>query len=302
MQFGKAQYDAMPMGKGPQSTFTPGRRRKINALAVCANVFLPWFLFSALYSLQSFSFHYTNPVTTWVLTALAFIIPLAVGISAVVAKQREMDLPMWYTFASFALFVAVSLAMVLGDMNFWYNMQPFYDLQNLNTYPAVNPARETGQQLMDSGRVYFSDDVHINLKLAMGFKNHDMYCVAPIVAGNERLPTYDFWAVGTNCCNGVTTDFRCGEFNNPHARSGLRLMREDQRPFFRLAVQQAEAAYNLRANHPIFMYWMQDPLAEVNSYRDDGYKYFLMGVFSYFAFNLFCVVCAVVGFSKLGHY
>ena len=36
-------------------------------------------------------------------------------------------------------------------------MQPFYDVENLNTYPSVNPAREKGQQLMDAGRVYFAD-------------------------------------------------------------------------------------------------------------------------------------------------
>jgi len=36
-------------------------------------------------------------------------------------------------------------------MNFWYNMQPYYDIENLNTYPSVNPSTESGQQLMDAG-------------------------------------------------------------------------------------------------------------------------------------------------------
>jgi len=79
-------------------------------------------------------------------------------------------------------------------------------------------------------------------------------------------------------------------------------MRDDQRPFFRLAVQQAEAAYNIKATHPLFFYWMQDPVAEMNSYRDDGFKYYLLFVFTHFAFNLFCVVVSVMMFSKSGNY
>jgi len=287
--------------KGTNSIFTPGKRRRMNLVAICLNIFLPWFLFSALYAVLSFSFHYQHPTWAWFIVGLGFLMVLMCGLLAYRTKKRDRD-PMWYTFATLALFLAALLASIFGDMNFWYNMQPFYDIENLNTYPSVNPAREKGQQLMDAGRVYFSDGTGLDMKKAMGFKNLDLYCVCPIVHGEEQLASYDFWAVGLNCCSGVSSDFRCGEFNNPHARSGLRLMRDDQRPFFRLAVQQAEAAYNIKATHPLFFYWMQDPVAEMNSYRDDGFKYYLLGIFTHFAFNLFCVVCAVVGFSKIGRY
>jgi hypothetical protein len=273
----------------------------MNLVAVCMNIFLPWFIFCTLFAAMSFSFHYQHPTLAWFLVLGGFFIAGVTAFLAYRTKQRDRD-PMWYTFAALAILLATTLAMIFGDMNFWYNMQPFYDIGNLNTYPSVNPARERGQQLMDAGRVYFADGTGLDMAKAMGFKNLDLYCVAPIVNGQAQLASYDFWAVGINCCSGVSSDFRCGEFNNPHARSGLRLMRDDQRPFFRLAVQQAEAAYNLKAAHPLFFYWMQDPVAEMNSYRDDGFKYYLLGIFTHFAFNLFCVICAVVGFSKMGRY
>jgi len=288
-------------GAGGGSSFTPGKRRRMNLVAVCANIFAPWFVFCTIYAAMSFSFHYQHPTLAWMLVFAALAMVGVVAYLAYRTKLQDRD-PMWYTFGTISLLIAVLLSAVFGDMNFWYNMQPFYDIQNLNTYPSVNPARERGQQLMDAGRVYFSDGSGLDMTKAMGFKNLDLYCVAPIVNGQAQLASYDFWAVGINCCSGVSSDFRCGEFNNPHARSGLRLMRDDQRPFFRLAVQQAEAAYNLKATHPLFFYWMQDPVAEMNSFRDDGFKYYLLGIFTHFAFNLFCVVCAVVGFSKIGRY
>jgi len=300
-----AQSQVPPTGidtaRAPDSVFTPGKRRRMNLVAIILNIFVPWFTFSALYATMSFSFHYQHPVAAWTLVLGGFALVGLSGFMANRARVRDRD-PMWYTFATIVLLLAVLLATVFGDMNFWYNMQPFYDIENLNTYPSVNPAREKGQQLMDAGRVYFADGTGLDLRRAMGFKNLDLYCVAPIVHGQEQLASYDFWAIGINCCSGVSSDFRCGEFNNPHARSGLRLMRDDMRPFFRLAVQQAEAAYNIRSTHPLFFYWMQDPVAEMNAYRDDGFKYYLLGIFTHFAFNLFCVVCAVVCFSKIGQY
>merc|ERR1740129_702615 len=136
----------------------------------------------------------------------------------------------------------------------------------------------------------------------MGFKNLDTYCVAPVVSATNgtasspstasataATPEYDFWAVGINCCSGHMPDFHCGEFYNSNARSGLRLMRDDQRAYFRLAVQQAEAAYNIQATHPLFLYWMQDPSTEVSAYQDDAYKYLLIGVGAFFGTQLILV-------------
>ena len=40
----------------------------------------------------------------------------------------------------------------------------YYDIENLNTYPNVNPTKEKGQQLMDAGRVYFTSGARLNNK------------------------------------------------------------------------------------------------------------------------------------------
>lgn len=282
-----------------ESVFMPGKRRRMNLVSICTNLFVPWFLFCGIYSLMSFAVHYTAPAAAKASVVVGFVLSALAGFLGYRAKARDAD-PVWYNFAAMSMLVATITAGIFGDLNYWYNMHTFYDLENLNTYPSVNPLVEGGQQLMDAGRVYFAAGTTLDMKKTIAFKNDDLYCVAPIVNGKSQLASYDYWAVGINCCSGVSSDFRCGEFNNPHARAGLRLMRDDQRPFFRLAVQQAEAAYNIKSTHPLFFYWLQDPIAEMNSYRDDGFKYYLLGIFTHFGFNAFCVTCAVVGFSKIG--
>jgi len=258
---------------------------------------------------MSFSLHYQQPMFAYFIVFLCFLVVVWSGVSAadearkkVVGIGRE---PTWYIFMFVTLFLAWGCGLMFGDANFFKNLQPFYDIANLNTYPKIDPSKFRGQQLMDAGRIVFTPNVKLDLRRSMGFKNLEMYCVAPITVGDENvsyrtMETYDFWAVGTNCCSGNDADFHCGEFNNPRAHAGLRLMRDEQRAFFRLAVQQAEAAYSIKAVHPLFFYWMQDPIEEVNAYQDEGFKYYLYGMFSYFILQLFLVVCAVIAFSRLG--
>merc|ERR1719502_2175601 len=107
-----------------------------------------------------------------------------------------------------------------------------------------------------------------------------MYCVAPISTGDAKLPNYDFWVVGVNCCS-KPHEFNCGDAGNFRANSGLRSLNNENHPFYRLAVQQAEAAYDITATHPVFFYWTQDPLDDIEKLLQKGIKFYLMGVFSY---------------------
>jgi len=272
------------------------RRRPVNLASVCFSIFFPWFLFCTLYFIVSFKLHYDEPWLAWLLVFSCFSIPIAAGVLGWKANHHGLDAT-WYIYAALACFLAVSLAAIVGNLNYTYNTKLFYSVETLNTYPLVNADRAKGSQLMDAGRVTFTPDTGIDMRRAMGFKSvGETYCVAPIVTGKGagcKGDLVDFWAVGVDCCSGVASDFRCGDYMNPHAHSGLRLVRDDQRPFYRLAVQQAEAAYGIKAAHPLFFHWTQDPVADTAAYRDAGLHYFLSGVWGHFFFNLLCVAVAV---------
>lgn len=230
---------------------------------------------------------------------LSLIVCLVIlcGIIVFIATPNRTKL---LNFMTFTLIFAWIVGLVYGDSLYTTYFQPYLDVVNLNTYPSVNPARFKGSQLMDAGVIEFVPGSHLDLTKTYGFKNGDTYCVAPVVgpqqSGKQTTPpTYDFWAVGTNCCTGHSpNEYRCGEFANPMASKGLRLMRDDQRNFFRLAVEEAVASYNIRADHPVFMYWMDSPSAEINAYQDDGSAHFLSGVISFLLFQACITVIAFV--------
>lgn len=282
-------------------------RTRLNVVAAILSLFVPWLLFCLVYCLFSFDTHYKQPSMCLIGAGVALFVVVVFGVlaAAVLMARRAGDWsqePTWYIFLFATSLLAWALALGVGNYNFWHNTQPFFDVQNLNSYSGVDPSRQRGQQMMDIGRAQFVEGTHLDLSKAMGFHNLDTYCVAPITSGNSPLASYDFWAVGVNCCASDSADFRCGEFANPHASAGLRLMRDEQRPFFRLAVQQAESVYNIKATHPLFFTWMQDTDAEANGYLEEGNRTFLLGIFGHFALQLILVMLASVAATKLHVY
>lgn len=280
--------------------FVPQQRRRLNYKGVLASIFLPWLLFTALLYVMGSNWHYFNPLSCWCLVIAAYIL---VAIVAGIAFKRKVDDkdPSWYTYCAGAFFVAVTLATILGNYMFFEETEKYYDYLTLNTYAAVSPDQMVGQMVMDAGRVYFASGVQLNTARTAGFKHGDTYCVAPIDMSNgQKLQTYDFWAVGVNCCDNPKK-FHCGrDVNNYRARSGLRLMNEEQRPFFRLAVQQAEAAYGITANHPVFFHWSQDPLKEIHNHLQRAIKIFIQSSGAVFLTNFCAVIWASFAFAKMG--
>lgn len=290
--------------------YNRSQRMRMNMVSVCESLFIPWLLFCFVLASTSFSAHYRRPWLSWILDALALGAVLFSGGFAVKAMRKkvlpgERPEPNWLMFLFLTMLIAWICGVVFGDLNYWTNLQPYYDYTNLNEYSGVHPATVRGQQLMDAGRIRFTNTTRLDLRKSMGFKNLDTFCVAPIsITGTSAgtllpLDSYDFWAVGLGCCSSNSDDFHCGDFNNPKAHAGLRMLRDDQRAFYRLAVEQAAAAYNIKATHPLFFYWTEDPTAEMNTFRAEGYKYFMLGMLLHFGFQMLCVGLALLGFSKL---
>lgn len=298
--FGKADYS--------------GQRRRISVQSAGQCLFGPWLLFCLVYALRSFRLRFEQPLLCSALTAAFGLVVLVVGGAAAVAVVQRLRgtrrEPSWIVFAFITTLAAYALGVILGDLNYSSNTHWYYSSATLNEYRDVDPSRSPGQQFtpgqqfMDAGIVYFSENATLDLRRSMGFRNEDTYCVAPITVKDAGvvlpLEVYDFWAVGLDCCSPNVADFHCGEHLSPQAHSGLRLLDDSQRAFFRLAVQQAQAAHSIEARHPLFFYWTSDARAEMSSFLKEGYKYYLVGMLVHFGWQSLAVILAASGFAKRG--
>lgn len=296
--------DVVPQLK--TGSFLRGQRRRLNACPLLLCLLVPWALFTVMYVVTSFELHYEQPSLCNLLVALGFLAVVGVGGLAVSTRVKWLSNadhePTWLFFLAITMFLAWVLGMALGTENYSANMRPYYDMNNLNEYGDVSVKSMRGQQLMDAGIVDFANGTKLDITKSMGFKSNTVYCVAPITMGTENLPTYDFWAVGTGCCSGSQADFHCAGWNAPKAHGGLRLMSDGSRAFYRLAVQQAEAAYKIKAVHPLFFSWVDDAHSRVESWRTKGKSECVMWVLGYFILQCFLVGIATLVFAKFGYF
>lgn len=287
--------------------FLQGQRRRLDIWSILLNLFVPWLLFCGVYVLVSFQLHFQHAALCWIIVGLCFLVGVAlpVGFAATQTLRKYTNpeyQPSWALFLGFTCLVAFFTAAYSAQYNFMHFMRPYYEYLNLASYTDLDTNEYVGQQLMDAGRITFVNGTQLDLTHSMGFRNTNMFCVAPIFTKNSTFKTksLDFWAVGKDCCSGNQADFHCRGFANP--RSGaLRLINEWDRPFYRLAVQQAEATYKITAAHPLFFEWVPDVEETLLSFAQTGYKNCLIWCISAFLLQAFLTVSSSLAFAKLIH-
>lgn len=275
------------------------------AMFVC--FLAPICIYALVSGVMSFSVHFFAPWLSWVLSLLCLACVVLFGTLAFTRLRLKLApgrgsarAPGWYVFLFATGLLAWVLGMLMGFTNYYDNTLAKAQIEDLMTYRGVDPATWTGAQLMDAGVAEFTAGSKLDVSRSIGFKNVEQYCVAPIVRDGQSPSSVEIWAVGLDCCTGHPGDFRCGEWDNPAARAGLRLMREDQRGFYRLAVTQAAATFGLKSDHPVFFFWMADPQVGLNAYQAEAVRSYVIGLLAFFAMQVFFTLVAEIVFSKLG--
>lgn len=165
--------------------------------------------------------------------------------------------------------VAVILGTYLGIQGWDNSWQEFWWMnigQQLMESTATTPAGARS----DAASLSFhsANTTSVDTSRAAGFKDTDLYCVAPIMspatAGSE-FGRVNFWAVGINCCTKYGT-FTCDNAREPGGAYGVVQLgggypcpscNVDK---FRKARQKAEAMYNLvSAPEALMVRWVVSP-------------------------------------------
>lgn len=255
------------------------KRKRLNVVALCGSIFAPWILFCLVSGIWIVDVAYKERNQMLVIALCFLLVCVIFGAKAIqtwmAGKQGDEEwYPAWYLFLFFSTLLAWIVGFRWGQYNFLTNLRPFHDLENLNSYANADVNLDVGETLMDAGTIFFKPGTHIDFSHSMSFKNKRTFCVAPLILGFQQPESYDFWVAGSDCCEGGagpgTGKFQCGQYDNPKARAGLRVMEDLDRSFYRLAVEQATSKYRIRAKHPLFFYWMEDPVGGAGIGFEEG--------------------------------
>jgi len=253
-------------------------------------------IFAFVYYVVSFDIRFADPSAVFGVVLLVAAAAAAVTVQAVLLYRHHRNPRGWIALAV-CMWAALPLGVVIGDLSWYHSMINYYNYQDMASYVNIDPFADKGQSYMDAGRVYFKDGSFVQQEQAIAFRNGHTYCVAPIVShslvpndgGVFQVPpsgTVDWWAVGTDCCGRNGNMFECGAVHSRLARSGLRVLNDNSRSMYLLAVQEWSASTGLPVRHPVFFEWVKDPIAYTENIQTKAWQDYSINVVICFLVSL----------------
>lgn len=235
--------------------------------------------YAFVFSVSAFQVRYQSFLTSITGVVLAFVAASSATLLIVQGVRQNKPIKTRVIVAA-GLWCGLLAGKYYGDWSWYTYADSFFTLQDMASYVNVDPSWDKGTSYMDAGAVYFKSGTHVLRDKAIAFRNNEIYCVAPIVrtplsnattAAGLALPrsgTVDFWAVGKGCCAITGENFTCHDVGQRSSRSGLRVLDSVQREMYLLAVQEWSSTTGLPATHPLFFYWVKDPIRWQESMYD----------------------------------
>jgi|Transcript_89959 hypothetical protein len=230
---------------------------EINTGLAIACLILPVIVFVATVLVMGTSLRYWHSFFAYTLAIILLVFCLGIGIMAAALAIKNPSLSLWLGVLCFMSLIAYAYGFCQANTLYWFFIEPGINIQQMTAYTNVDPTTSQGNQFMDYGIISFTENATINSNMSMLFKDGTTYCVAPVIVNGVAPASYDFWAVGVDCCSSGT--FKCGDWNLAAAHSGLRVSSESEKQFYQLAVRSASATYNIPVHNPIFFTWAVKP-------------------------------------------
>lgn len=271
--------------------------KSISFLASVVNFIIPCVVFSLTAALMTFYIHWNAPVFCWVLVGTIFGIVCVLGYFALREDHRKTyrDDHTWYKFSFVTSLFGWISAIFFGYINFELNIKYFHQYGYMGLYVDVDVQTDSSLMYLDGGLFLFTD-ARLDISKSSSYKKGDTYCVAPIISGNGTMSSYDYWAIGTDCCTGYGTGYSCGQYDNIDASGGLRLIDDAAaEAYYTFAVSEAASMWDVTVgSQPIFVYWLEDPYTTMENYWERGFSNYSCFIFVFVTLQLFLVTSAAI--------
>lgn len=265
------QKDILSKNLFPIGEIRPNSRFRWRLITIWT--LIPWTTSALILVLTGFYLRYLYPLNTQLLAIFVAVAGLIIP-TLQMRRADNMVTRFWALYGLFIVGVASIGGGYLGEYTYQVYTKPYHELDQLKKYKHIDPSTTYGSELYDAGLIEFAPYTKLDRARAGCFQSRTKFCVAPIVThslGSRIIPptgSFDFFAVGKDCCNCPDQDFRCGSWDQIGSPGGLRMLDSIDDSYYQLAVDQWTAAYRTQAKRPIFLYWTNEPVGNFRGLRE----------------------------------